>query len=162
MFGKERSTHHWRPYKAPLAKVKSTNVLKDRLIWTWCMGYWVELFNTWMNFAADQGSRENFEHVVLGFYRIRSNFWKFYLIRTDFTLADPVYSVKVFRLFRLEWIFFGVQSVWTQCIDVQHILSIRRVSLFVMPSLFLHPHPQIWKCGEGGLNGFFLNFFFGI
>jgi hypothetical protein len=35
-------------------------------------------------------------------YRIGSNFWKFYLIRTDFTLGEPVFWVKVFRLFRLE------------------------------------------------------------
>jgi hypothetical protein len=46
-------------------------------------------------------------------YRIWSNFWKFYLIRTSFTLGELVSLVKVFRLFRLEWIFFGVQSVDT-------------------------------------------------
>jgi hypothetical protein len=36
------------------------------------------------------------------YYRIGSNFWKFYLIRTSFTLGEPVSLVKVFRLFRLE------------------------------------------------------------
>jgi hypothetical protein len=41
-------------------------------------------------------------------YWIGSNFWKFYLIRTHFTLAELVFLVKVFRLFRLEWIFLGV------------------------------------------------------
>jgi hypothetical protein len=44
-------------------------------------------------------------------YRIRSNFWKFYLIRTRFTLLELVSLVKVFRLFKLEPMFFGVQSV---------------------------------------------------
>jgi len=37
----------------------------------------------------------------------------FYLIRTGFTLGEPVSLVKVFRLFRLEQCFFGVQSVNT-------------------------------------------------
>jgi len=35
-------------------------------------------------------------------YRIRSNFWKFYLIRTGFTLGELVFLAKVFRLFSLE------------------------------------------------------------
>jgi hypothetical protein len=35
-------------------------------------------------------------------YSIGSNFWKLYLIRTDFTLVELVSLVKVFRLFRLE------------------------------------------------------------
>jgi hypothetical protein len=46
-------------------------------------------------------------------YHIGSNFWKFYLIRTDFTLSEPVSLVKVFRLFRLERIVL-VFRVWTQ------------------------------------------------
>jgi len=33
-------------------------------------------------------------------YHIGSNFWKFYLIRTSFTLGELVSLVKVFRLFR--------------------------------------------------------------
>jgi len=33
-----------------------------------------------------------------------SNFWKFYFIKTD----ELVFLVKVFRLFQLEWIFFWV------------------------------------------------------
>jgi hypothetical protein len=41
------------------------------------------------------------------------NFWKFYLMRTDFTLDEPFSLVKVFRLFRLELIFL-VFRVWTQ------------------------------------------------
>ncbi len=45
-------------------------------------------------------------------YCIQSNFWKFDLIRTGFTLGEPVFLVKVFRLFRLNG-FFGVQSVDT-------------------------------------------------
>ncbi len=44
-------------------------------------------------------------------YHIRSNFGKFYLIKTGFTLGEPVCWVKVFRLFKLEHMFFGVQSV---------------------------------------------------
>jgi hypothetical protein len=46
-------------------------------------------------------------------YRIRSNFCKFYLMRTGFTLGEPVSLVKVFRLFRLGRIFL-VFRVWTQ------------------------------------------------
>jgi hypothetical protein len=56
-------------------------------------------------------------------YRIGSNFWKFYLISTCFTLGEPGFLVKVFRLFRLERIFL-VLRVWTQYIgrDVQHLI----------------------------------------
>jgi len=46
-------------------------------------------------------------------YSIGSNFWKFYLIRTTFTLGEPVSSVKVFRLFTLERIVL-VFRVWTE------------------------------------------------
>jgi hypothetical protein len=46
-------------------------------------------------------------------YHLGSNFWKFYLIRTGFPVVEPVSLVKVFKLFRLEWIFFGVQIVDT-------------------------------------------------
>jgi hypothetical protein len=46
-------------------------------------------------------------------YRIGSNFWKFYLIRTSFTLGELVSLVKVFGLFRLEGIVL-VFRVWTQ------------------------------------------------
>jgi hypothetical protein len=42
---------------------------------------------------------------------IGSNFWKCYLIRTDFTLSESVSLVKMFRMFKFECIFFGVQSV---------------------------------------------------
>ncbi len=42
-----------------------------------------------------------------------ANFWKFYFIRTGFTLGEPVSLVKVFRLFKLEQMFFGVESVDT-------------------------------------------------
>jgi hypothetical protein len=44
---------------------------------------------------------------------IRSNFWKFYLIRTGFTLSESVSLLKMFRMFKLEWIFL-VFRVWTQ------------------------------------------------
>ncbi len=53
-----------------------------------------------------------YSHIV-------SNFWKFYLIRISFILGELVSLVKVFRLFRLEQIVFGVQSVDTvgKCIS---------------------------------------------
>ncbi len=41
------------------------------------------------------------------------NFWKFYFNRTSFTLDELVSFVKVFKLFRLEWIVL-VFRVWTQ------------------------------------------------
>jgi hypothetical protein len=47
-------------------------------------------------------------------YRIWSNFLgSFTLLETSFTLGEPVSLVKLFRLFRLERIFFGAQSVDT-------------------------------------------------
>jgi hypothetical protein len=66
------------------------------------------------------------------YYCIGSNFWKFYLMRTGFTLCELVSLVKVFRLLRLERNFFGVQSVDTvgRCTTS---LSIGRASVFVMP-----------------------------
>jgi hypothetical protein len=43
--------------------------------------------------------------IVLG-HCIGSNFWKFYLIKTGFTLCELVSLVKVFRLFKLEQMCF--------------------------------------------------------
>jgi hypothetical protein len=37
-------------------------------------------------------------------YGIGSKFWKFYDIRTSFTLGELVSLTKVFRLFRSDWI----------------------------------------------------------
>jgi hypothetical protein len=54
-------------------------------------------------------------------YHIGSNFWKFNLTRTSFTLGEPFSLVKVFRLFRLDRIFL-VFRVWTQYIDVEHLI----------------------------------------
>jgi hypothetical protein len=68
-------------------------------------------------------------------YCIGSNFWKFYLIRTDFTLGEPVSLVKVFRLFRLERIFFGVQSVDTVGRCTTSYLLAWPARVFVMPCL---------------------------
>jgi hypothetical protein len=51
--------------------------------------------------------------------RIASNFWKFYLIKINFTLGEGVSLVKVFRLFGLEQIVL-VFIMWTQYIDVQY------------------------------------------
>ncbi len=45
-------------------------------------------------------------------YGIGSNFWKFYLIRTNFILIELVSLVKVFRVFGLKWILL-VFRVWT-------------------------------------------------
>jgi hypothetical protein len=59
-------------------------------------------------FANDKVS-----NTVYRDYRVPSNFWKFYLIRTRFTLGEPVSLVTVFRLFKLEQMFFGVRSVDT-------------------------------------------------
>jgi len=57
-----------------------------------------------------------------GDYRIGSDFWKFYLIKTDFTLGEPVSLVNMFRLFRLERIVL-VFRVWTQSVDEQHLIN---------------------------------------
>ncbi len=46
-------------------------------------------------------------------YSIEYNIWKFYLTRIGFTLAEVVSLVKLFRLFRLEWVVL-VFRVWTQ------------------------------------------------
>ncbi len=37
-------------------------------------------------------------------YHIGSKFWKFYLVRISFTLHELISLVKVFKVFRLEWI----------------------------------------------------------
>jgi hypothetical protein len=54
-------------------------------------------------------------------YRIRSNFWMFYLITTSFIFGGLISLVKVFRLFRLERIFFML-TVWTQYVHIQHLI----------------------------------------
>jgi hypothetical protein len=46
-------------------------------------------------------------------YHIPSNFWKFYLTRTGFTLGELVFVVKMFRLPELEHMFFGIENVDT-------------------------------------------------
>jgi len=46
-------------------------------------------------------------------YRIRSNFWRLCLIRTGFRLGEPVFLVKVFRLFRLKRIFWVFRVCWS-------------------------------------------------
>jgi hypothetical protein len=59
--------------------------------------------------------------------------WKFYLIRTGFTLGELVSLVKVFRVFRMD--FLGVESVDTvgRC---RASLSIGRASVCVMALFF--------------------------
>ncbi len=66
-------------------------------------------------------------------YRIRSSFWKFYLIRIGFTLREPVLLVNVFRLLDWNGFFLGVQSVDTVGRCMYNILAIGR---FVMPCFF--------------------------
>jgi hypothetical protein len=70
---------------------------------------------------------------------IRANFCKVYFIKTSFTLVELVFLVKVFRLFRLEWIFFGVRTVWTQCPACLLCL----VWLLAVPSVFVMM-PFVW------------------
>jgi hypothetical protein len=40
--------------------------------------------------------------------RIGSGFCKLYFIKIGFTLGELIYSMIVFRLFRLKWTFFNV------------------------------------------------------
>ncbi len=75
-------------------------------------------------------------------YSIGSNFWKFYLNRTSFTLGEPVSSVKVFRLFRMEQIVL-VFRVRTQYADVQHIIYWQGQS--VCDALFKEHLMNDWK-----------------
>jgi hypothetical protein len=64
-------------------------------------------------------------------YHIGSNFWKFYLIRTDFIIGELVFLVKVFRLFRLEGFFWCLECGHGR--QMYNILFIDRASLSVMP-----------------------------
>ncbi len=90
-----------------------------------CMVHWFGVgFSLWPNYHNQPDGDSPICLIVTRFvgpcpcggrdYHIWSNFfWKFYLIRTGFTLGELVPLVKVFRLFRLEWMFSGVQSVDT-------------------------------------------------
>jgi hypothetical protein len=62
-------------------------------------------FESHVQIHTNEKAIEDLELHLLD-YCIPSNFWKFYLIRTSFTLGELVFLVKVFRLFTLEWIFF--------------------------------------------------------
>jgi hypothetical protein len=64
--------------------------------------YWEHLEGTTWELGEPHG---NIIRTIALDYPIGSNFWKFYLIRTSFTLNELVSLVKVFRLFRLERIF---------------------------------------------------------
>ncbi len=55
-------------------------------------------------------------------YHIGSNFWKFYLIRTSFTLGEPVSLVKVFRLERIVLVVKSVDTV-SRCTTSYHLLA---------------------------------------
>jgi hypothetical protein len=50
-----------------------------------------------------------------GLFAFDQTFGKFYLIRTGFTFGELVSLVKVFRLFKLEQMFFWCsERVWTE------------------------------------------------
>jgi hypothetical protein len=91
--------------------------------------------------------------VPVGDYRIGSNFWKFYLIKTDFTLGDPISLVKMFRL---EWIFLGVQSVDTVPRCTTSCLLAGPACLWCLVEL-AHIAHQFSLCVVTGL--YLLNFF---
>jgi hypothetical protein len=77
-------------------------------------------------------------------YRIGSNFGKFYLIRTNFTLGETVSLVKVFRLFRMERIFL-VFRVWTELVDVQHLIYWQAQGIYFRDDYLL----GTWLCIGG-------------
>jgi hypothetical protein len=76
-------------------------------------------------------------------YHIGSNFWKFYLIKTGFTLGEPVSLVKVFRLFRLERNFFGVQTVDAVSRCTTSYLLAGPACLWCLVNLSCSPYPSI-------------------
>ncbi len=68
-------------------------------------------------------------------YHIGSNFWKFYLIKTSFTLWEPVSLVNVFRPFRLGmggFFFGGGGGVFTLMYNILTSLSIGKARMFAM------------------------------
>ncbi len=67
-------------------------------------------------------------------------FGSFTLLRTSFTLGELVSLVKVFKLFRLEQIVL-VFRVWTQLVDVQHLIywQGQRVCNALFTQLILYP-----------------------
>jgi hypothetical protein len=84
---------------------------------------------------------------VPGDYQIGSNFWKLYLIRIDFTLSKLVSLVKMFRLFRLERSFLGVQSVNTLSRCTTSYLLAGPACLWCLVCLLLsHPLTHVWFC----------------
>ncbi len=83
------------------------------------LGVWTCSVLCWLSCNVDSYEARITNKETLQF--IGSNFWKFYLIKTGFTLGEPVSLVKVFRVFRLEWIFL-VFRVWTQYVDVEHLI----------------------------------------
>jgi hypothetical protein len=76
-------------------------------------------------------------------YHNGSNFWKFYLIKTGFTLRERVSLVKVFRLFRLERDCFGVQSVDTVSRCTTSYLLAGPACLWCLVNFHAHPIPSI-------------------
>jgi hypothetical protein len=79
----------------------------------WMLSFILLIFIFDEKFVYDHGQRYKVYYMWFIWYQvdwcllcIGSNFWQFYLIRTSFTLDEPVSLVKVFRLFRLEWNFW--------------------------------------------------------
>jgi hypothetical protein len=86
----------------------------------WCAGLLLPNFRKYSTFReppvpffsekSNQIKSKNCWSQLLDDYCIGSNFWKFYLIKTNFTLGEPVSLVKVFRLEQIVLVF----RVWTQ------------------------------------------------
>jgi len=74
-------------------------------------------------------------------YRIGSNFWKFYRIKTDFTLVEPVFLVKCLDYF--DWNGFFWCSECGHSREMYNILFIGRASVFVVPCFWRFP-PKFW------------------
>jgi hypothetical protein len=90
--------------------------------------------------------------ILLLDYSIGSNFWKFYLIKTSFTLGEPVSSVKVFRPFTLEQIFFGVDKMLYIYLLCSHSAPIGLV--INTPGDNYKPKPWITKLCLGSMHFF--------
>jgi hypothetical protein len=86
-------------------------------------------------------------------YRIRSNFWKFYLIRTGFTLGEPVLLVKVFRLFRLERFFlcsYRIRSSFWKFYLIRTGFTLREPVLWVNVFRLFRLERIFFGCSECG------------
>jgi hypothetical protein len=95
-------------------------------------------------------------------YGIWSKFWKFCLIKIGFTLGELVSLVKVFRLFKLEHMFFGVQSVDTVGRCTTSYLLVGPMCLWCLVfKWFLMCSPSYYHCFHIHSSKF-LNLFFNV